>query len=73
MEVGEKMIVPVFYFKKMVMMMAQPTEFMKHKIAIKEHLNQELNEGERKFIKVVRPIYTFTNNLFRKIFKKYRS
>ncbi|CAI2378632.1 unnamed protein product [Moneuplotes crassus] len=50
-EVASKMVVPVFYFKNMVLMMAQPSEFLKNKIAIKEHMNQDLNEDERKFIK----------------------
>jgi hypothetical protein len=45
------MVLPVFYFKSMVMIMAQPSEYIKHKMAIKEQMNQDLNEEEKKFIK----------------------
>ena len=51
MEVAERIVVPVFYFKNMVLMMAQPTEYLKNKILIKQHINQDLNEDERKFLK----------------------
>uniref|UniRef100_A0A7S3NAA0 UTP23 sensor motif region domain-containing protein n=1 Tax=Euplotes harpa TaxID=151035 RepID=A0A7S3NAA0_9SPIT len=45
------MILPVFYFKQMVLVMSPPSEYIKHKIALKEHLNQELNPDEKKFIR----------------------
>jgi len=50
-ELSERMVVPVFYFKQMVLIMAQPSEYLKHKMAIKEHMNQDLNDADKKFIK----------------------
>ena len=50
-ELTEKLVVPVFYFKQMVLIMAQPSEYIKHKIAIKEHMNQDLNPEDKEFIK----------------------
>lgn len=50
-ELTEKAIVPIFYFKSMVLMMGQPSEYIKHKMAIKDSMNQEMGIEDRKFIK----------------------